>query len=189
MASVCAEVRSAAIEKDEQIAAMDDALRYFIRYHNDGIGQLTHAIAFAESALTPDDGKRVVDVVYAEEQLESAGRMNWLLPWKKRRSCDVLFDTGCDETPIVFPFTVWDRHEDDGLLHEYECRMPKRFAFGDENGRALKHKQDRYIAAMILVETRGEDHIYLYFDEANDVPTGRSMMGLDELATLLGDDG
>ena len=113
--------------------------------------------------------------------------MSWLLSWKKRRSCDVLFDTGCDETPIVFPFTVWDRHEDDGLLHEYECRMPKCFAFGDENGRVLKHKPDGYIHEIIWVETGGEDHIYLYFDEANDVPTGRSVMGLDELATLIGE--
>ena len=51
----------------------------------------------------------------------------------------------------------------------------------------LKHKPDGYIHEIIWVETGGEDHIYLYFDEANDVPTGRSVMGLDELVTLIGE--
>ena len=124
-------------EQETQLAVMREAIRWardelFAHGYAQGeSARYDKIIKRLESALTPDDGKRVVDVVYAEEQLESAGRMNWLLPWKKRRSCDVLFDTGCDETPIVFPFTVWDRHEDDGLLHEYECRMPKCFAFGD----------------------------------------------------------
>ena len=54
-------------EREAQIAVKDDALRYYIRYHNDGIGQLTHAIAHAESAITPDTGKRVVDVEWLRQ--------------------------------------------------------------------------------------------------------------------------
>jgi len=38
--------------KDARIAELEDVLAYFVGYHNDGVGQLTHALARAEGILS-----------------------------------------------------------------------------------------------------------------------------------------
>ena len=48
-------------ELETENARKDQALRYFLTYHLEGIGQLTHAIGGAEAALAPDTGERVLN--------------------------------------------------------------------------------------------------------------------------------
>ena len=63
-------------ERTEKIARLEAALRYFITYHLEGIGQLTHAIGGAEAALTdtpsdtvPVERARLREIEWESEDL------------------------------------------------------------------------------------------------------------------------
>jgi len=58
------------VAKDARIAKLENALAYFVSYHNDGVGQLTHVLARAEGILSSEPSGKLEDLLQLTKETQ-----------------------------------------------------------------------------------------------------------------------